>query len=113
MDEYELEIRDIRRTLSRLRAERARPEIIEEYEAELRNLVSLYQAATETFDAGLRRPELREALRLLGFGEWTLGNVYAFVYEAAMETDTEGRDLANVIRHTDYAASLLAALSPR
>lgn len=108
MDEYELEIRDIRRTLTRLRAERARAELIEEYEAELRNLVSLYQAATHTFEVGLRRPELRRALSALGFGDWTLQNVYSYVYEVAMEVDTEGRDLANVISHTDYAARLLA-----
>jgi hypothetical protein len=37
--------------------------------------------------------------------------VYSFVYEAAMETETAGRDLANVINHTDYAASLLAGMN--
>jgi hypothetical protein len=110
VDEYELEITEVRRTLARLRAEKAGEELIEEYEAELRNLVALYEAATETLELGARQPRLREALFELGFGDWTLANVYSFVYEAAMEAEADGRDLANVITHTDYAASLLAGL---
>ena len=110
LDEYQIEIRDIRRTLGRLRAEKAREELIAEYEAELRNLVALYEAARTMLEDGARSEELRTALRELGFGEWTLENVYAFVYEASMEAETDGRDLANVINHTDYAASLRVAL---
>jgi hypothetical protein len=111
VDEYQIEIRQIRRTLARLKAEKAREELIEEYEAELRILVALYQAATETFEFGARWPSLPRALSELGFGEWTLTNVYSFVYEAAMDAEPDGRDLANVITHTDYAASLAAAVS--
>ena len=107
MDEYQIEIGEVRRTLARLRAEQARAEVIEEYEAELRNLVALYQAALDTFNNQDER--LHTALADLGFGEWTLTNVYSFVYEAAMDAEPDGRDLANVINHTDYAASLLQA----
>lgn len=110
MDEYQIEIREIRRTLARLRAEKAREELIEEYEAELRNLVALFEAATVTFEAAALEPQLRSALSSIGFGDWTFANVYSFVYEAAMEAESDGRDLANIITHTDYAASLLAAL---
>lgn len=107
MDEYQIEIGEVRRTLARLRAEQARAEVIEEYEAELRNLVALYQAALDTFNNPDAR--LRTALVELGFGDWTLTNVYSFVYEAAMDAEPDGRDLANMINHTDYAASLLLA----
>jgi hypothetical protein len=110
LDEYQLEIRDIRRTLGRLKAEKAREELIAEYEAELRNLVALHDAARVTLEAGEDDGALPRALHELGFGDWTLENVYAFVYEAAMEAESDGRDLANVINHTDYAASLRAAL---
>ena len=110
MDEYQIEIGEIRRTLSRLKAEKAAENLIEEYEAELRILQSLYRAATEMLQEGERDTRLPEALGLLGFGEWELKNVYAFVYEATMEEDPGGRDLANVITHTDYAGSLRAAL---
>ena len=108
MDEYQIEIRQLRRTLAKLKAEKAREELIEEYEVELRILVALYQAATETLERGHTDPDLPKALAEIGFGDWTLANVYSFVYEAAMDAEPDGRDLANVITHTDYGASLLA-----
>jgi signal transduction histidine kinase len=110
VDEYQLEINQIRRTLARLKAEKADEALIEEYEAELRNLRALYDAARETYDAADTEPRLRRALESLGFGDWTLENVYSFVYEAAMAAEPDDRDLANVINHTDYATSLLQAV---
>ncbi len=112
MDEYQIEIRQVRRTLAKLKAEKAREELIEEYEVELRILVALYQAATETLERGNADPDLPRALAEIGFGDWTLANVYSFVYEAAMDAEPDGRDLANVITHTDYAGSLAAVLGP-
>ncbi|HEY2703856.1 MAG TPA: hypothetical protein VGL20_09220 [Candidatus Dormibacteraeota bacterium] len=112
MDEYQIEIRQLRRTLAKLRAEKAREALIEEYEVELRILVALYQAATETLERGNVDPDLPRALAEVGFGDWTLANVYSFVYEAAMDAEPDGRDLANVITHTDYGASLAAVLEP-
>ena len=110
MDEYQLEIRSLRQILERLRAGEADPAVIDEYDAELRNLVALYDAARETLTAGERDPRLPVVLSDLGFGDWTIENVYSFVYEAAMEIDVaNGRDLAAQINETDYAASLLAA----
>jgi hypothetical protein len=110
VDEYQLEINQIRRTLARLKADKADEALIEEYEAELRNLRALYEAARVTFDAAQSQPRLRDALAELGFGDWTLQNVYSFVYEAALSAEPDDRDLANVINHTDYARSLLHAL---
>jgi len=111
VDEYQLEIQSLRRTLARLREEEADPALIEEYETEYRNLSSLYKAATETFDADRTEPRLPDALASLGFGDWTLTNVYSFVYDASMELPVDdGRELARRIDETDYAASLLAAL---
>jgi hypothetical protein len=112
VDEYQLEIRSLRHTLDRLRAAESEPALIEEYEAELHNLSALYTAAKETLVAGGRDERLRDALAGLGFGEWTLQNVYSFVYEASMEMDVEpGQELSARINETDYAASLLAASS--
>jgi hypothetical protein len=111
VDEYQLEIQSIRRTLARLRDEEADPALIEEYETEYRNLSSLYRAATETYAAEEREPRLATALAGLGFGDWTLTNVYSFVYDASMELPVDdGRELARRVDETDYAASLLAAL---
>jgi hypothetical protein len=111
VDEYQLEIQSLRRTLARLRDEEADSALIEEYETEYRNLSSLYQAATDTFYADRSEPRLPVALASLGFGDWTLNNVYSFVYDASMELPVDdGRELARRIDETDYAASLLAVL---
>jgi hypothetical protein len=111
VDEYQLEIQSLRRTLARLREADADAALIEEYETEYRNLSSLYRAASETFAADEKDPRLAEVLESLGFGEWTLSNVYSFVYDASMELPVDdGRELARRIDETDYAASLLAVL---
>ena len=111
VDEYQLEIQSLRGTLARLREEEADSALIEEYETEYRNLSSLYKAATDTFEADLSEPRLPDALASLGFGDWTLSNVYSFVYDASMELPVDdGRELARRIDETDYAASLLAVL---
>lgn len=109
MDEYQLEIQAIRRTLAKLRADEAEPELIEEYEAEMRILVALYEAATITLAAGKEIPELQPVLADLGFGDWTLENVYCFVYEAAMDMPESGHDLAAHVSQTDFVGALLAA----
>ena len=109
MDEYQLEIQSIRATLTRLRADQADPELIEEYEAEMRILVALYQAATETLEAGWNDPRLRAVLADLEFGDWTLENVYAFVYDAALDMGESGHDLAARVGQTDFVDALLAA----
>ena len=108
MDEYQIEIRALRRTLARLKAEKAKEELIQEYEAELRILTSLYAAATETHAAGLKDRRLPRALDELGFGVWTLQNVYSFVYEAALDMGEAGHDLAARVGQTDFVRSLLA-----
>lgn len=111
MDEYALEIDALKRRLARLRADEADPRIIEEYAAEVRNLRALYLAARETHQAGTRDRRLARALSSLGFGEWTLDSVYSFVYQAAVEADSAGRELAAVVDEVDFAASLLAVLN--
>ncbi len=108
VDEYELEIDSLRRTLERLRLEEADAPIIDEYEAELRILRALYGAALRTLTAGDVDRRLRGALERLGFGAWNLVSVYSFVYERAMDADTGGRDLSAVVDETDFVAALLS-----
>ena len=103
VDEYTLEIDSLRRTLERLRLEEADAPLIDEYETELRILRALYEAALRTLTAGDVDRRLRGALERLGFGAWDLINVYGFVYERAMEVNTEGRDLAALIGEMDFA----------
>ncbi|HET9050547.1 MAG TPA: hypothetical protein VFO60_02525 [Candidatus Dormibacteraeota bacterium] len=110
VDEYQIEIAQLRRELSRLKAEEAPKAIIEEYEAEVRILLALYRAALETLARGDEDPLLPAALAEIGFGEWSLSNVYSFIYEAALDAETEGRDLANLVSGTDWPGSLRIVL---
>ncbi len=109
MDEYQLEIQSIRSTLTKLRADEADPELIEEYEAELRILLALYAAATDVYQAGLDDLQLRAILEELDFGTWTMENVYSFVYEAALDMDESGHDLAARVSQTDFVGAIRAA----
>jgi hypothetical protein len=109
VDEYQLEIQSIRSTLTRLRADEADPELIEEYEAELRILMALYTAASETLEAGWADQRLPRILAGLEFGDWTMENVYAFIYDAALDMDAAGHDLAARVGQTDFVGALRAA----
>jgi hypothetical protein len=109
VDEYQLEIQAIRATLGKLRADEADPELIEDYEAQVRILVALYTAATETLEAGRTDPRLRAVLAELGFGGWAMESVYSFVYDAALDMDESGHDLAARVGQTDFVSALLSA----
>ena len=114
MDEYQLEIQSLNAQLEHLRETEADLALIDEYEAEVRNLSALYRAASETFNAGRQDRRLATALTALGFTEWSMGNVYSFVYDLSMDLPLDGgRDLAAMIDETDYAGSLLEALDER
>ncbi|HEX6537615.1 MAG TPA: hypothetical protein VF155_00350 [Candidatus Dormibacteraeota bacterium] len=110
MDEYQLEIQQLTRKLAQLRDAEADPALIAEYEVELRNLNALYRASRETYDVGMADRRLAEALHRVGFGAWTLENVYSFVYDISMELPLDGQDLAALVDATDYAGSLLESL---
>jgi hypothetical protein len=109
VDEYQLEIQAIRATLGKLRADQADPELIEDYEAQLRILVALYTAATETLEAGRTDARLGAVLAELGFGGWDMESVYSFVYDAALDMDESGHDLAARVGQTDFVGALLSA----
>ncbi|HUY61146.1 MAG TPA: hypothetical protein VMW49_04650 [Candidatus Dormibacteraeota bacterium] len=107
-EEYRLEIADLRRKVSRLKAEHGEAHLIEEFEAELRILDALFQAATVTLAAVERDPMLADQLRQQGFPRADFREVYAFVYDAALELELADRPLAAVIRATDFTAGLRA-----
>jgi hypothetical protein len=107
MDEYQLEINDLRRRIAKLKFERASATIIEELEAQLRILRAIYDSASSLFAAGERNPRLQAGLRRQAFGGWTFDDVYAYVYEQAVEIEPDGQDLASLIWHHDFSGPLL------
>ena len=110
MDEYLLEINDLRRRIAKLKFERASVTIIEELEAQLRILKAIYDSAGALYAAGETDHRLRASFRERELGEWTFDNVYAYVYDQAVALDPEGHDLATLIWHHDYAAPLHSAV---
>ena len=106
MDEYLLEINDLRRRIAKLKFERASITIIEELEAQLRILKAIYDAATELFAAGEKDRRLQASFRDRQLGNWTFENVYFYVYDQAVALEPGGHDLATLIWRHDYLAAL-------
>jgi hypothetical protein len=107
MDEYMVEINDLRRRIAKLKFERASATIIEELEAQLRILKAIYGSANNLFAAGETNPRLPTGFREHDLGSWTFDDVYAYVYDEAVALEPNGQDLATVIWHHDYVSPLL------
>ena len=102
MDEWQLEMQEIQRNISGLRARDGDPVIIDELEAELRILEAFYVTAWEVFEAGEDDAQVRRGFSQLGMGDWTFTNVYSFVYERALEIELGRRELSSLIPEQDY-----------
>ena len=113
MDEYLLEINDLRRRIAKLKFERASVTIIEELEAQLRILRAIYDSANGLFAAGQKDRRLQAGFRERELGSWTFENVYFYVYEQAVALEPGVRDLATLIWHHDYAGPLLSPVAAK
>jgi hypothetical protein len=84
------------------------PKEIAELQMQLQILRAIYDQASRVFEAGRGSEELRRNLALRGYGEWSLDNVYAFVFEATTDLPSqEHRSFLGEISETDFAAALL------
>ena len=102
MDEWQLEMQEIHRNISALRTRNGDPVIIDELEAELRILQSLYTTTWDVFEAGERDAQTRRSSAQLGMGDWTFTNVYSYIYERAMEIELGRRELSSLVPEQDY-----------
>ena len=109
MDEWQLEMDEIQGRLAALKAHDGDPVIIDELEAELRILDAFYTTALNVFEAGMADEAAHQGLVAERWGDWTLGNVYSFVYEKAMELETGRRELSSLVREPDYIGMLREA----
>jgi len=110
MDDYSKEIADLRREIARLVEAEAEAQEIAELEMQARVLEALYRAAIELFERGRDDADLRRRLRMRGYGDWTLENVYAFVFESAVDLpDAEPKTFLHDITRTDLAGLLAAS----
>jgi hypothetical protein len=113
MDEYMLEINDLRRRIAKLKFERGSVVIIEELEAQLRILKAIYESATGLFSSGEQDRRLRAGFQERQLGSWTFENVYFYVYEQAVALEPDGQDLAILIWRHDYAGPLLSTVAAK
>jgi hypothetical protein len=107
MDEYSKEIWDLQAQIERMVEAEEDSDTIADLSMQLDILRALYARARELYDAGCRDPDLRSGLALRGYGDWSLDNVYAFVYETSVDlpNDVQGSFLGE-IRDTNFASLL-------
>ena len=108
MDDYSREIADLLAQIDELEEqEDADKAEISDLKMQLEILKALYARARELFDAGEADSELRAALAMRGYGPWSFDNVYAFVYEQAVELESTGHQaFVGGIREADFAGML-------
>ena len=107
MDDYAKEIGEIQREVDLLVEEEGDAQTIAELEMQVQVLTAIYEQAQELLEQGDQDAELRRRLALRGYGEWNLANVYAFVYETAIDLPDEGhKKFVTLIGHTDFAGLL-------
>lgn len=116
MDDYTREIADLKAEIEARQeaeedasagvAQSARDEI-SELEMQLEILTELYRRAKDLHARGEHDEAMRRGLKLRGYGDWTLENVYAFVYESAVDLPGQSHQaFVGGIREQDFAGLL-------
>jgi len=107
VDDYQKEIADLETQVEQLVEAEGDAKTIAELSMQLDILKAIYSRATDLYARGLKDEGLRYGLRIQGYGDWTLDNVYAFVYERSVELEPQAhRAFVGGIRTTDFALML-------
>lgn len=107
MDEYQAEIQELRTQVEQMVEAEEDPKLIADLELQVQLLDAIYDQATALLRRGQEELELRDRLRVRGYGDWNLDNVYAFVYETATDLPGDGgQPFATEIRAADFASEL-------
>ena len=107
MDDYQKEIADLEAQVEQLVEEEGDARTIAELSMQLEILKAMYTRATDLYQRGLKDDNLRYGLRIQGYGDWTLDNVYAFVYERAVELEPKAHSaFVGGIKNADFALML-------
>ena len=107
MDDYQKEIADLERQIEQLVQAEGDAKTIAELTMQAEILKTIYARATDLLKQGRADDGLRYGLRIQGYGDWNLDNVYAFVYERSIELEP-GPHSAFVggIKKADFAMML-------
>jgi hypothetical protein len=107
VDDYQKEIADLETQVEQLVEEEGDAKTIAELSMQLDILKAIYTRATDLYQRGNQDEGLRYGLRIQGYGDWTLDNVYAFVYERSVELEPRAHSaFVGGIRSADFALML-------
>jgi hypothetical protein len=107
VDDYQKEIADLETQVEQLVEEDGDARTIAELSMQLEILKAIYTRATDLLQRGQQDEGLRYGLRIQGYGDWTLDNVYAFVYERSVELEPNAHSaFVGGIRSADFALML-------
>jgi hypothetical protein len=107
VDDYQKEIADLERQLEQLVEAEGDAKTIAELTMQLDILNAIYSRATDLYRRGRGDEGLRFGLRIQGYGDWNLDNVYAFVYERSVELEAGPHSMfVGGIKKADFAMML-------
>ena len=107
MDDYQKEIADLETQVEQLVEAEGDAKTIAELPMQLDILKAIYARATDLLQRGKKDEGLRYGLRIQGYGDWNLDNVYAFVYERSVELEPQAHGaFVGGIRNADFALML-------
>ena len=107
MDDYQKEIADLETQVERLVEAEGDATTIAELSMQLEILRAIYSRALDLLARGRSDEALRYGLRIQGYGDWTLDNVYAFVYERSVELEPKAHSaFVGGIKAADFALML-------
>jgi hypothetical protein len=107
VDDYQKEIADLETQVDQLVAEEGDARTIAELSMQLEILRAIYARTTDLYQRGVKDDGLRYGLRIQGYGDWTIDNVYAFVYERSVELEPNAHSaFVGGIKAADFALML-------
>jgi hypothetical protein len=107
VDDYQKEIADLETQVEQLVEADGDAKTIAELSMQLDILRAIYSRALDLLARGRADEALRYGLRIQGYGDWNLDNVYAFVYERSVELEPRAHSaFVGGIRATDFALLL-------
>jgi hypothetical protein len=107
VDDYQKEIADLETQVEQLVEAEGDARTIAELTMQLEILRTIYARAIDLHKRGLKDEGLRYGLRIQGYGDWNLDNVYAFVYERSVELEPRAHSaFVGGIKAADFALML-------
>ena len=107
MDDYQKEIADLEAQVEQQVEADGEAKTIAELTMQLEILKAIYSRALDLLGRGRKDDALRYGLKIQGYGDWTLDNVYAFVYARSVELEPRAHSaFVGGIKTTDFALLL-------